>query len=190
MSPSRCAHATTYACRPWPMLPAIGRHRLPDAPIPREMRTGLGWFYLPLGRGRLADARRQQRCRTADAHTPRLMDVGLSRCCLPLADARRPQPMSSRRCAYATADACRPWMMLHAFGRRHLPNAHTPRLMCPGLGRCRLSMADARKPRPVTPIQCARTTIEECRPWLMLHAVVRRRLPDSHMRCPMRAGLG
>jgi len=80
--------------------------------------------------------------------------------------------------------------MLHAVGRRRLPNARTLRLMCPGLGRCRQPLADARKPQPVTPSQCARTTADACRPWLLLQAGGRRRLPDPHMRRPMRAGLG
>ncbi|KAG5614923.1 hypothetical protein H5410_014747 [Solanum commersonii] len=39
---TRCAHATTDLCRPWLLLLAIGRRRLPDAHMPRPMRGPLG----------------------------------------------------------------------------------------------------------------------------------------------------
>ncbi|KAG5614901.1 hypothetical protein H5410_014725 [Solanum commersonii] len=61
--------------------------------------------------------------------------------------------MSFSRCAHATDDASRLWLMVYVIGRRHLSNAHTPELMLA-------------RPRQM--------------PWLMLHAVGQRCLPDAH----------
>jgi len=51
-----------------------------------------------------------------------------------LTDARKPQPMSPCRCAHATTDACRPWLMMNVVGRRRLPDGHKQRPMSAGLG--------------------------------------------------------
>lgn len=44
LSPSRCAHAMTYACKPWLMLPLVDRYRLLDVKIPHLMHGKLGVF--------------------------------------------------------------------------------------------------------------------------------------------------
>ena len=162
MSPSRCAQATD------------------DVALPKC--TCHDWFVDALALIMLHVIGRH---RLPDAHTPHLKRAGLGRYLLPSADACRPQPLTPSRCTHA-----RPWLMLHVVGRRRLPDAHTPQLMRVGLGRCRLLLADARRPRPVTPSRCAHSTAYACRPWLMLHAGCRRRLPDAHMPRLMLASLG
>jgi len=133
MSPSRCAHAMTDPCRPWLMVHAVGRRCLPDAHMPRLMLPDVG----------------RRRCHSSYVHTAQFMRACLGLCYLSLADvecsmrtghercrlavARRPRSMYLSRCAHATADTCRPWMMMHVVGRRRLPDAHMPRQMRRGL---------------------------------------------------------
>ncbi|KAG5614927.1 hypothetical protein H5410_014751 [Solanum commersonii] len=82
------------------------------------------------------------------------------------------------------------------FGRRRLPDAHTPQLMRAWLGRCQLPLANSHKPRPAMAdvtyhwptsfAMCTHATSDACRPGLMSPAVCRRRLPDAHIPSPIR----
>ncbi|KAH0729484.1 hypothetical protein KY290_003774 [Solanum tuberosum] len=64
-------------------------------------------------------------------------------------------PTSLARCAHAMSDACKPWLMPPDVGRRRLPDAHMPRPMRAGLGRCCLA-PDVERPcclrRPTCPL--------------------------------------
>ena len=189
----------------WPIRAGHGRCRPADADTSQLMCACLGLCYLPLADVECSMRAGHERCRLADAHTP--------------------QSMSLNRCAHAMTDPCRPWLMVHAVGRRCLPDAHMPRLMLPDVGRrrchssyvhtaqfmraclglCYLSLADvecsmrtghercrlavARRPRSMYLSRCAHATADTCRPWMMMHVVGRRRLPDAHMPRQMRRGL-
>jgi len=205
----RCGQSTTNVA--WPITHVVSWRRLPDIHMPRQMRAGLGWWCMSLGRRRLPDVRWQQsmspsrcvyitvgackpwpispaveRCAQVMTDVAQPMRTGhgwyVHACCMLLADvvcqmrthhgwsvqafadARKPRPVTPSRCAHAPADAWIPWLMMHALGRRRLPDAHTPRFMQAYLGRCRLPLADARRPRPLTPSRCAHATAYECRP--------------------------
>ncbi|KAG5614934.1 hypothetical protein H5410_014758 [Solanum commersonii] len=55
----------------------------------------------------------------------------------------------------------RPWLMLHADGRRRLPDAHTRRQIRAGLGSCCLTLADAACPMPTCHARCV-VTLSSC----------------------------
>ncbi|KAG5614908.1 hypothetical protein H5410_014732 [Solanum commersonii] len=176
MSPSRCSHATDDECRPWLLPHVVGRRRLLNAHIPRQMCAGIGCQM------RSCHIRCVYALVVVACRWPKLMSP--SRCAHATVDASKawsmPQPMSFSRCAHATDDASRLCLMVYVIGRRHLPDAHTPQLMLAGLGKCRLSLADAHAPLSVMLYHCAYATSDSCRPWLMLHAVGQRCLPDAH----------
>jgi len=139
----RSAHATSYACKPWLMSSAVGRLRCLPGDAWRPWHTSL--FPMRTCQVRCVQALNDtaccwadvtwligaghDRCRPADALTPRLMCADLGRCRLSLVYACRPQMVSPNPCAHATADACRPWLMLHAISRRCLLDTHMPRPM-------------------------------------------------------------
>ncbi|KAG5614891.1 hypothetical protein H5410_014715 [Solanum commersonii] len=169
-------------CRPWLLPHVVGRRRLLNAHIPRQMCAGIGCqmrschircvyalvVALPLANADVAQP----------IARPRLIASKALAMSLPLTDACSRCRLADR--AAATDDASRLWLMVYVIGRRHLPNAHTPQLMLAGLGKCRLSLADAHAPLSVTLYHCAYATSDSCRPWLMLHAVGQRCLPDAH----------
>lgn len=90
-------------CRPWLMLPSIGRCFLADSCGPC---AGLGCCWLPLNYFAFS------------------MRKGHNQCFL--AAALRQRLMSPSRCAHDTANACRTCLMLHVISRIYLIDAHIP----------------------------------------------------------------
>ena len=102
--------------------------------------------------------------------------------CVRTCQVRCVQALNDTACCWADVT----WLIGAGHDRCRPADALTPRLMCADLGRCRLSLVYACRPQMVSPNPCAHATADACRPWLMLHAISRRCLPDTHMPRPMR----
>lgn len=193
--------ATTNAASPHPTLPKRCAYTMGDgtnedqlfngschlslAKIACPKHTCLRWWFLPLANAMLPywyayttiDA-----CRPLlifpgvgqrwlhEVHKPWLMLPDIGRCKFLPTNRHMPWSMCASLCWFCISlsnisyrmcifhvDAWKRWMMYLVVVRPHL--AYT------------LSS------RPMSPSRCARTTAHECRPWLMMHVVGRRRLP-------------
>ena len=147
-------------CRPRTIVAAHVRRRLIVVRRPKEMRAGHARCRMTNVCRTRAMAAGHARRRLSDVHRPRPMQVVHDQRLL--SDVHRSQPMravhdqcrladdacrwpsSLARSTEATLEACKIRLMLPAVGRRQCrpADAHTPRHMRAGRGRCYLSLAD------------------------------------------------
>jgi len=133
--PRRCAHATSDACMPWLMPPAVGRRRCRPADGTRHewcvhalAYAACRWSMSPFN-ARRPWTKSLGGCTLATGDVAYPMRTLPGWCVQTLDDVVCRWPTSLARCAYATSNACRPWLIPPAVSRRSLPDSHMPRPM-------------------------------------------------------------